>query len=224
MQAETLGPPGAQLASKSLTNALTHQNLNRTELLPGRTGRACAWCTPFEWQWVICMIRLGWGQGQCWPRRLPGQLWLTRGEAWWFSKARGHLARVELPRRSHAWQVETGKGRVAPKVGRGAAHAFTLVLLTRAKTHEASPDRSGNPEQMPRAALTSGYTCLLRCSASSLERGSALRLSQDSHLSPFLQTGHLLAWTLSKPRPFLFCPQGLKTSIYLQIKGFSSIK
>lgn len=39
--------------------------------------------------------------------------------------------------------AETGKGRVAPKAGRGAAHAFTLVLLMRAKTHEASPDRSG---------------------------------------------------------------------------------
>lgn len=50
MQAETRGPPGAQLASKALTKALTHQNLNSTGLLPGRTVRASAWCTPFEWQ------------------------------------------------------------------------------------------------------------------------------------------------------------------------------
>lgn len=157
-------------SSHSVTKSLTHQNLNSSGLLPGRTVRACAWCTPFECQWVICMIRLGWGQGQCWPGRLPGQLWLTRGEAWSFSKAKGHLARAALPRRSHAWQVEMGKGRVAPKVGRGATHAFTLVLLTRAKNRRGFSSSLRHPEQMPLAALTSGYTCLLRCSASSLER------------------------------------------------------
>lgn len=104
---------------------------------------------------------------------------------------------------------------------RSCVHSRPAHALKNAPGFSGSPR---HPEQMPRAALTSGYTCLLRGSASSLERGSALRLGEDSHLSPFLQTEHLLAWTLSQPRPSLFCPQGLKTSIYLPIKGFNRIK
>lgn len=143
--------------------------------------------------------------------------------------------------------VITFKGNRAPGTG-GAAAALTRLTgrdrqgtsrtKSGARSHSCVHSRPAHarkntrgfsrslrhPEQMPRAALTSGYTCLLRCPASSLERGSALRLSEDSHLSSFLQTGHLLAWTLSKPRPFLFCPQGLKTSIYLQIKGLNRIR
>lgn len=92
------------------------------------------------------------------------------------------------------------------------------------KNTQGCPRSLRHLEQMPRAVLTAGYTCLVRCSVSSLERGSALRLTKDSHLSPFLQTGHLLVWILYKPRPFLFYPHGLKTYIYLQAEGFNSIK
>lgn len=97
----------------------------------------------------------------------------------------------------------TGRGRLGTSRTKSGARSCSCVRARPAHTRGFSRSLR-HPEQMPRAALTSGYTCLLRCSASSLERGSALRLSEDSHLSPFLQTGHLLAWTLSKPRPFLF--------------------
>lgn len=92
------------------------------------------------------------------------------------------------------------------------------------KNTRGCPRSLQHPEQMPRAVLTAGYTCLVRCSVSSLERGSALRLRKDSHLSPFLQTRHLLVRILYKPRPFLFCPHGLKTSIYLPTEEFYSIE